>query len=452
MTPLPMAATLSFRMPSQSLSDITSSQRGALLAVPSPSADRGSARPVLLVVDDEEGPRQSVRIIFKDEYQVLLANSGEQAVELARQHSVSVVVSDILMTGMSGIDVLKQMKDIDPAIEVIMLTAYETIETARQALRHGACDYLNKPFDVQTMRAAVAPARQKHELARDFHKSNETLRVLQQEIQEQRVKEEMMRTKGEIYASVLHDINSPLTVISGFVDMINHSLSNASTVEGEKLETIKGDLNKLTGQVGRCFEISRRYLSFLRDRDQAGSDGARVGLNQILSDLKELLIRHPSSRGNQLAVHLLPEERVAAINGTDLLQILLNLTINALTATDKPHRVEVSAQFFLEQFDLDQFTDGTDQRFVNREGFLNKPPLLAISVQDDGPGIPPEVLAKMFETKFTTKAPDKGTGLGLSIVKRLVKAGQGAIHLQTAVGKGSTFTVCLPGEEVPIKG
>ncbi len=195
-------------------------------------------------------------------------------------------------------------------------------------------------------------------------------------------------------------------------------------------------MNKLTGQVGRCFEISRRYLSFLRDRDHAGSDLARVGLNQILSDLKELLVRHPSSKGNQLAVHLLPEERVAAINGTDLLQILLNLTINALTCTDQPHRVEVSAQFFTDKFDVDQFVDGPEQRFVNREGFHNQPPLLAISVQDDGPGIPSEVLAKMFETKFTTKAPDKGTGLGLSIVKRLVKAGQGAIHLRHSSRQG----------------
>jgi signal transduction histidine kinase len=404
-------------------------------------------KPILLVVDDEEGPRQSVRIIFKDEYQVLVANSGEQAIELARRHPVSVVVSDILMTGMNGIDVLRDLKGIDPAIEVIMLTAYETLETARQALRHGACDYLNKPFDVQTMRAAVARARQRHESARDFHRSNETLRALQQEIQDQRMKEEMMRTKGEIYASVLHDINSPLTVISGFVDMINRSLSDSSTVEGEKLETIKGDLNKLTGQVGRCFEISRRYLSFLRDRDQGGAEGPRVGLNQILSDLRDLLVRHPCTRGNQLDVHLMPAERVAAINGTDLLQILLNLTINALTCTDNPHRVEVSAQFLTEPLQTGDFVDGAKQRFINRDGFVNTPPLLAISIQDDGPGIPPEILEKMFETKFTTKAPGKGTGLGLGIVKRLVRGGQGAIHIETAVGKGSTFTVCLPSEE-----
>ena len=445
-----MGAILFFPMPSQSPSDTTSKPPGAVATGVFVPGDGAQAKPVLMVVDDEEGPRQSVRIIFKDEYQVLLANSGEQAVELARRQPVSVVVSDILMTGMSGIDLLKQLKEIDPAVEVIMLTAYETIETARQAIRHGACDYLNKPFDVQTMRAAVARARQKHEVSCAFHRSNETLHALRQEIQDQREKEEMSRTKGEIYASVLHDINSPLTVISGFVDMINLSLSDTSTVDGEKLETIKGDLNKLTGQVGRCFEISRRYLSFLRARDASSSDGARVGLNQILSDLKELLIRHPSSRGNQLAVHLLPEERVAAINGTDLLQILLNLTINALTCTDLPHRVEVSAQYFVERFAVEKFIDGPDQRFVNREGFLNKVPLLAISVQDDGPGIPPNVMAKMFETKFTTKAPDKGTGLGLSIVKRLVKGGHGAIHLQTAMGKGSTFTICLPGEEVVV--
>jgi signal transduction histidine kinase len=434
-------------MPSQSLSDITSSQSGILgTGALLPVVDGAPSKPVLMVVDDEEGPRQSVRIIFKEEYNVLLANSGEQAVELAKKHSVSVVVSDILMTGMSGIDLLKELKEIDPAIEVIMLTAYETIETARHALRYGACDYLNKPFDVQSMRAAVARARQKHETARDFHRSNETLRALQSEIQDQRVKEEMMKTKGEIYASVLHDINSPLTVISGFVDMINRSLSDANTVEGEKLETIKGDLNKLTGQVGRCFEISRRYLSFLRNRESGVPEAARVGLNQILSDLKDLLIRHPCTSGNQLTVHLLPEERVAAINGTDLLQILLNLTINALTCTDEPHRVEVSAQFFTEPFAVEQLVDGPQQRFVNREGFVNRPPLLAISVQDDGPGITPEVLAQMFETKFTTKPPDKGTGLGLSIVKRLVKEGQGAVLLQTVVGQGSTFTICLPGE------
>src|SRR5271168_4095709 len=121
MTPWPMGAILPFRMPFQSLSDITSKPAGSAGKGAFAQGDGVSAKPVLLVVDDEEGPRQSVRIIFKDEYHVLLATSGEQAVELARRHTVCVVVSDILMTGMSGIDVLKDLKEIDPTIEVIML-------------------------------------------------------------------------------------------------------------------------------------------------------------------------------------------------------------------------------------------------------------------------------------------------------------------------------------------
>src|SRR5262245_26964591 len=106
----------------------------------------------LLIVDDEEGPRQSLRIVFKDDYNILLADSGTMAIEMAKQHSVDAAVLDIRMSGMSGVELLGKLKEIDPAIEVIMLTAYETIETARQALRLGACDYLTKPFDISTMR------------------------------------------------------------------------------------------------------------------------------------------------------------------------------------------------------------------------------------------------------------------------------------------------------------
>ncbi|HET6406622.1 MAG TPA: ATP-binding protein, partial [Chthoniobacteraceae bacterium] len=75
--------------------------------------------------------------------------------------------------------------------------------------------------------------------------------------------------------------------------------------------------------------------------------------------------------------------------------------------------------------------------------FSNNPPLLAISVTDDGPGIPPEYVRKMFREKFSTKPPDRGTGLGLSIVQRLSQEAHAAVHLQTTVGSGSKFTVIL---------
>jgi two-component system sensor histidine kinase/response regulator len=421
-------------MPLHSPSDITSNKNSAV------GSNRDPHKPTLLVIDDEEGPRQSVKIIFKDEYNVLLAKDGESALELARNNPVDVAVCDIMMGGMPGTEVLRRLKDLDPTIEVIMLTAYETIDTARHSVRYGASDYLNKPFDIPTLRAAVARAREKRQSAKKLQGNNQVLDQLQREIHDQQLKEEMSRTKGEIYASVLHDINGPLTIISGFIEMINRSIENAATLEGEQLTTIKDDLSKLTGQVERCFEISRRYLSFLRDKSSGAS---QVGINQILSDVRELLIRHPSARGQQLIVHTLPSDVIAEINGTDLLQILLNLTINALQASNQPHRVEVRPQIMEFPLNVEQFHDSHEERFINREGFANRPPILAISVQDNGPGISPEFMPKMFETKFTTKAADQGTGLGLSIVRRLVKEADGAIHLHSKVGHGSTITVCL---------
>src|SRR5215471_15119736 len=112
----------------------------------------------LLIVDDEEGPRQSLRVIFKDDYDLLIAGDGPTAVELAQNNKIDVAVLDIRMAGMSGIEVLERLKFVDPAIEVVMMTAFETTDTIRQALRLRACDYINKPFDISTMRSAVANA------------------------------------------------------------------------------------------------------------------------------------------------------------------------------------------------------------------------------------------------------------------------------------------------------
>lgn len=396
--------------------------------------------PRLLIVDDEEGPRQSLKIVFKNDYQVRVASDGFEAIEIARAEPIDVAVLDIMMYGMSGVELLKELKQIDPNIEVVMLTAYETVETARQALRHGASDYLNKPFDIPTMRAAVGRAAQKRRATLDGLNTRDQLQHLQVEIEQQRVQEEMARTKGDIYASVLHDINSPLTVISGFVELINRSMQNAASVEGAQLEHIKTDLKSLTGQVARCFEISRRYLGFLNTNT---SDRASVGVCQMLTDLRDLLVRHPSAIGHELIIREVNPDVTAEINGTDLLQILLNLTINALQCSDAPHQVEITCKPLSEPIDLSQYVDSPTERLINRDGFLNRAPLLAITIADDGPGIPPGLLQKMFVEKFTTKSTGRGTGLGLSIVFRLLREANAAIHLASTPGGGSRFTVFL---------
>ncbi len=398
-------------------------------------------RRTLLVVDDEEGPRQSLRVIFRDEYRLLLASSGEAALELVQAEPVDAAILDIRMEGMNGVELLGRIKQIDPGIEVVMLTAFETIDTIRQALRHGACDYLNKPFDIHQIRAAVANAMERRALNVEIRSNNRRLESLQHELENQRLQEEIIRTRGDIYASIIHDINGPLTIISGFIQVINRNIGDTQQVDGESLDIVKDRLNRITRQVTNCIDISRRYLSFLR---QDPMERMKVGVNQILADLAELLKVHPSVGKNQLTVHPLVEDVTVEINGTDLIQILLNLTINALQAVDTPHGVAITGAFQRQPLNVGLLRDGPLERVINREGFRNADQLLVLAVRDDGPGIPNEVIPRMFEPYFTTKAEGKGTGLGLTIVKRLIAEANGMLHLSTRPGNGTTFTIYFP--------
>lgn len=394
-----------------------------------------------MVVDDEEGPRASLKVVFHRDFEVFLASSGREGVRIAREHPVDIAILDILMQGMSGVEVLRELKQIDEGIEVIMLTAYETLETARQALRLGACEYLNKPFDISTLRSAAAKALEKRRANVEFRGIKSQFGDLQKELHKRGEQAEIAKATGAIYGSVIHDLNSPLTVINGFIELLHRQVESASILEGDELARMRSGIARIHNQVNRCIEISRRYLGFLRSGQPDASD--IVGVNQVLSDLQELLVKHPSCEGNELTVRDLDSNVYATIHGTDLLQILLNLTINALQSTSGPHHVEVFAQTIPEHFDASGFSDLPGTRLIATEHFEPSRSMVGISVRDNGPGMPDEVFNRAFNEPFTTKPPGKGTGLGLGIVKRLVTHSNGAILLVTG-SQGTTFTVFLP--------
>jgi signal transduction histidine kinase len=173
-----------------------------------------------------------------------------------------------------------------------------------------------------------------------------------------------------------------------------------------------------------------------------------VSVNQLLRDLEQLARVHPSLLDNEFDVAPLAGDIAVKINGTDLIQILLNLAVNAFQCAPLPHRVKITGEVLSAPLDLTKFKDGPNDRLLNIEKLVNTAPLVKFSVNDTGPGIAPEVLPKIFQPYFTTKGPRQGTGLGLNIVQRLVKEGNGALHCHTRVGEGTTFTVYLPGAEL----
>jgi len=402
-------------------------------------------RGTLLVVDDEDGPRQSLRVIFKDEYNMLMAEDGPTAIELAKQHPIDVAVLDIRMAGMSGIEVLERLKYVNPNIEAIMMTAFETTDTIRQALRLRACDYINKPFDLATIRAAVGQAMQRRKLEGEIHSSAEKVQELLNELQDQKVEEQIAKTRGDIYASIIHDINGPLTVISGFTQVLNTRLNRNSRLEMEDLEFIKDRLRIIARQVGNCVEISRRYLGFLRKKSE---EAPQVSVNQLLKDLEQLVRVHPAQLENEFNVQPMAGDIGVKLNGTDVIQILLNLTVNAFQCAPLSHQVDISGEVLREPLNLAAFKDSPHDRLLNVESMDNTAPLVKFQVRDNGPGIPAEVLPKIFQPYFTTKGPRQGTGLGLNIVQRLIKEGNGALHVHTRPGEGTTFTIYLPGAEL----
>jgi signal transduction histidine kinase len=404
-------------------------------------------RGTLLVVDDEEGPRMSLRVIFKDQFDLLMAEDGPTAIELAQKNQIDVAILDIRMAGMSGIEVLERLRFVQPGIEAVMITAFETTDTMRQALRLRASDYINKPFDIATIRAAVNGAMQRRMLESEIHGSAEKVHELLGELQNQKVEEQIAKTRGDIYASIIHDINGPLTVVSGFVKLLNKKLNRDSRMEVEDLEYIRERLRIVERQVANCIEISRRYLGFLRHQPN-DTLAMATGVCQLLGDLEQLVRVHPAIRDNDYVVEPPATDISVKINGTDVIQILLNLVVNAFQCAHHAHRVKVGADILRVPLDLTAFKDGPNDRFLNMEGMDNTVPLVKFWVTDDGPGIPSEVLPKIFEPYFTTKGPRHGTGLGLNIVQRLIKEGNGALHVHTVHEAGTTFNVYLPGAEL----
>ncbi len=400
-----------------------------------------TGKKTLLVVDDEEGPRQSLRMVFRNDYQVHTVDSGERAVEFVRANPVHVAILDIRMAGISGIEVLRQLKGVSPQTEVIMLTAYETLETARQAIRYGACDYLSKPFDLPTIRDAVARAMRLRGISDNVASTFDRFRQLTDELQDSNLREEMSRTASEIYAGVLHDINNPLTVISGIVEMLEMQMARSASLSGPALDDARSKIGIITKQIGTCSAIISRYLKLVRGGQ---AETQAVSVNLVLSDLISLLKSHPAAKASKLVIRSLEQDLMAGINCTEIIQILLNLTVNAFQSTQQAQTVEVSARALTQPLDLASLDRSSGAIVINEASFQNRDLLVAIAVSDQGKGIDEGVLARVFEPYFTTKGAQGGTGLGLSIVARLMKNARGLVHVKTKAGSGTTITLYLP--------
>ena len=192
---------------------------------------RDMSQPLMLVVDDEPGVRQSLQLVFNKVYRVIEAPSADDAIQKVTDERPDVVLLDIVMPGTDGLDVLKQMKSIHPDCQVIMLTALNTARIAFAAKGTGAFDYVTKPFDVEELRLRVEHALEKIQLSREV----------------ERLKEEVGRKYG-----VDHIIGKSKQIVDVF--------KAVSMVAGKKSTVL------ITGESGTGKELIARAIHYNSDR------------------------------------------------------------------------------------------------------------------------------------------------------------------------------------------
>lgn len=386
-------------------------------------------RPVLLVVDDDEPLREALRLIFEYQFEIWRADSGSLALSLIERGKIDVAIVDLRMPGMSGMEFLERSRALDPDIQAVIVSGQSTFEMARQAVRFKVFDFLPKPFDLQVLRQTIQQAARHRAWVRIER---------QREAADRRARAEGEAAKHErnLLASRLHELVSPLAMVAHGARLLDQEIARTPEPRTDQLGGWRRRLQDLNAQAAICGELVARPQPDL----VAGGGSEGVLASQVMDNLLRLLRSHPTARGNMLTIRppALPVSLLA--RESDLLSILVHLGRNALECSALPHRVEIESWLVSEPASLGT-TERSQGRFVLRDTFLNQPPLLAISLKDDGPGITDELWPGLFQELVTTKAGPGDSGLGLTVVRDLVAAGNCALELRTTPGAGTTVTL-----------
>lgn len=369
-------------------------------SAPPPAA----ARPKLMVVDDEPGFRELVSRVFRDDYDVVAAADGEEAVLKAGGRDIDVVVSDMTMPKLGGLGMLKALKEIDPQIEVILVTGYATLENAVESMRWGAYDYITKPFDIEELARLAARALDKRRLNRQVDRLRE-----------------IHRFRLEFLANISHELRTPMNAILGCTSLhLDRLYGEVTQKQEDALKRVEAAGKNLLHLINSILDLSRLaagrmpvYPEEFRPRDLA-------------DEVIRMMDRLARAKQLKLEAHIPGELRVRS-DKTKLKQILINLVNNAIKFTS---------------------SGGV---FISAEQCPGRP-RFEIRVRDTGIGIKAGDLGALFqEFKQLDASLTReygGTGLGLAISRKFARLMGGDIVVESAAGSGSTFTVTLPLESV----
>lgn len=362
----------------------------------------------LLLIDDEEVVLDSCLAILEGSgHEVATATSGAEGLDKVGAWAPDLVFVDLKMPGMSGMEVLEEVRALDPTIVCIVFTGFATIATAVEAMQRGAYDFLPKPFTPDEFRLMVRRGLE--------------WRRLQVETAALRRERETLR---ENFAAIVsHELRSPLGAIQQNLFLLIPELTPViSEDQKRRLERMSTRLDELLGLINRWLRGFSVDFSGLKESFRV------VAIGEPIAKAVESAQNEAVRKEVDIEVAVDPAAAVLGDEGT-LTEAVLNLIGNAVKYSRPGGRVKVTAVRELEK--------------------------VVVSIEDTGVGIPEADLGRIFDGFYRGKAAESGTsgaGIGLAVTRRIVDIHGGSVTAESEPGRGSTFVITLPAVEMPSAG
>ncbi|MGB0561260.1 MAG: hybrid sensor histidine kinase/response regulator [Spirulinaceae cyanobacterium] len=419
----------------------------------------------ILIVDDNPTNLKVLSDSLKAVgHKVLVAKSGVRALRTLENIKPDIILLDVMMPELNGFETCQQIKADERLqdIPVIFMTALTEIESKVKGLQLGAVDYLTKPLQHEEVLVRVNNHVQLYRLKQNlaqqvFERTAELEDAMKhlQQAQTQLVYREKMSTLGEMVAGVAHEINNPVGFIAGnlplaqeYVAALRQALQHyqaefpqlPAAMETEladlEIDYVEEDLPQiLTSMQAGCDRLTQLVLSlrtFARTDDkQAEPTDIHAGLDATLTILSNRL-KAIKTRPKVQIVRNYGEIPDVVCYGGPLNQVFMNILANAIDAFDEANQGKT---YYEIEANLNQITIATS--VVNKQ--------VEIQIQDNGCGMTPETVERIFEQGFTTKDVGKGTGLGMAIAHQIIMEKHGGMLTCTSeLGQGTTFMITLP--------
>jgi len=392
----------------------------------------------VLVADDSEAIREMLGSFLANlGYHTDLATDGQTAIDLFKAHSYDVIICDLQMPRVEGLEVLAQVKAIDPSVQVIILTGYATLETAIQALRLGAYEYQFKPVDDMEVFARLVERayyhrrllRENKQLLAQLQEANTHLESeVEKRTRELRVANESLRSldrlKNDFVSVVSHELRTPLAVITLEAQMLASGMQFVPEKQREIHQALLVNARRLQIQIDDLLDFA------LIERGELELKFTACSINQIVRDVVDLYSARAAEKHLKMTLNLPPTAQLSVVaDGPRLRSALMHLVDNAIKFTPEHGTVTVSVHSMV-------FVPDTDI------------PAIAVSVRDTGIGIPADTQQNLFtafnQADMSTTRRFGGMGMGLALAKRIVEAHSGRITFKSDTGQGSLFALWVP--------